>query len=298
MNDNDCVRFLQEVLPRLNLRWPGCRKVRGQVCKRLQQRLRGLDLPDVGAYRQFLAAHPAEWDRLDSFCRISISRFYRDRRIFENLTREVLPVLFASTRETGAPVRIWSAGCASGEEPYTLALLWHFRFHGRAPMPPAITATDIDALLLARTRAACYPESSLRELPRGWRANGFTRRGGAWCLRPEFKNSIEFLQQDIRSEAPAGPFHLVLCRNLAFTYFAEPLQRGVLARIDTVLAPAGFLMIGGKESLPADQAAFALFRGKRSLYRKLSPGGGTDTSAALPGSRSTPRPAGPPFPRR
>jgi chemotaxis protein methyltransferase CheR len=278
MNDDDCVRFLQEALPRLNMRWPGFRRVRSQVCKRLQRRLRELALPDLAAYRQLLGTHSDEWDLLDSFCRISISRFYRDRRIFEDLAQEVLPVLVRPARGTDGPVRVWSAGCASGEEPYTLALLWHFRFPDQNRIPLSITATDLDPVLLTRARTACYPESSLRELPRRWRVEAFTRRNDVSCLRPEFKGSVEFLHQDLRTEAPAGPFHLVACRNLAFTYYTEPLQREVLTRIAAALTPAGFLMIGGRESLPAGQTTIALLSGKRGLYQKLSPDGGRDTS--------------------
>jgi chemotaxis protein methyltransferase CheR len=269
MKDEECVRFLQEILPQLKLRWPGFRKVRRQVCKRLTRRLADLALPDLPAYRRFLAAHPEEWDVLDSLARIGISRFCRDRGIFEELAREVLPEIVHRARERGGPIRIWSAGCASGEEPYTLALLWLFRCRDRTGLELAIIATDLDPVLLARARTPCYPESSLKELPRQWLAAAFQRQEDRLCLQPAFKAGVEFRQQDLRAEAPPGPFHLVACRNLAFTYFAEPLQKEVLARIAESLAPEGFLMIGGKESLPAGQKLFAPFLGKRGLFRKI-----------------------------
>lgn len=278
MKDDDCVRFLQEVLPRLDLRWPGFRKVRGQVCKRLARRLIELDLPDLAGYRQLLATRPAEWEILDSLCRISISRFHRDRRCFEELAGEVLPEIVRQAQATGGPVRIWSAGCASGEEPYTLALLWHFRGHDRAGPALSITATDVDPVLLARARTGCYPESSLRELPGPWLAAAFSRRDASFCLRPEFTAGVEFIRQDLRDGAPAGPFHLAACRNLAFTYFAGPLQHEVLARLAAALAPGGFLMIGHTEALPAGQELFAPFRGRRGLYRQISPASGKNTS--------------------
>ena len=77
MKDSDCVDFLQWALPRLGLRWPGFRKVRKQVCKRVDRRLRELGVPDAKTYRDFLEKHREEWSVLDSFCRIPISRFYR-----------------------------------------------------------------------------------------------------------------------------------------------------------------------------------------------------------------------------
>ncbi len=93
MTDSECTRFLQEALPRLHLRWAGFRKVRKLVCKRVARRLRELGLPDLAAYRAFLESHPGEWDVLDGFCRIPISRFYRDREVFASLEQDVLPAL-------------------------------------------------------------------------------------------------------------------------------------------------------------------------------------------------------------
>src|SRR5687767_9866085 len=93
MKDAECAGFLQEALPRLGLRWPGFRKVRGLVCKPIGKRLRERGLADLCDYRAYLEAHASEWERLDAFCRIPISRLYRDRAVFAGLEHEVLPVL-------------------------------------------------------------------------------------------------------------------------------------------------------------------------------------------------------------
>ena len=85
MNDADCVEFLQWALPRLRMRWAGFRKVRGQVCKRIGRRLKELGLGDIDAYRSYLDKHSEEWEILDGLCRITISRFHRDRKVFECL---------------------------------------------------------------------------------------------------------------------------------------------------------------------------------------------------------------------
>ena len=82
MRNEECVLFLQWALPQLNLRWKGFRRVRQQVCKRIQRRLKELELPDFNAYRFYLKTHPEEWLVLDSYCQITISRFYRDRDVF------------------------------------------------------------------------------------------------------------------------------------------------------------------------------------------------------------------------
>ena len=122
MIDTECVRFLQWALPQLHMRWPGFRKVRKQVCKRLGRRLKELGLVDTDAYRQYLVQQPEEWLILDRLCRVVVTRFYRDKRVFETLVEEVLPELATTALAAGdKTLRCWSIGSASGEEPYTLA---------------------------------------------------------------------------------------------------------------------------------------------------------------------------------
>ena len=171
------------------MRWAGFRWVRGQVCKRLRRRLAALGLKDLSDYRALLAADAPEWRQLDGLCRISISRFYRDRGVWRCLERELLPQLVAQAfARAENRLRIWNVGCASGEEPYTLALMFAF---GDAPMrcEPEILATDTDHHLLVRARRACYPGSSLRELPMKWRT-AFDRSGEEFCLSQEYRTAV------------------------------------------------------------------------------------------------------------
>ena len=119
VNDAECTAFLQWALPQLDLRWPGFRKVRRQVCKRLKQRMRDIGVNDYPAYCTRLEADPSEWQILDACCHITISRFFRDRGIFEVVRRRGLPDIAARARREKREARVWSAGCASGEEPYT-----------------------------------------------------------------------------------------------------------------------------------------------------------------------------------
>ncbi len=146
MKQAECVEFLQWCLPRLRMRWPGFRKVRSQVCKRIGRRLRELDLEDLDGYRRYLESHADEWARLDAMCRITISRFFRDRGVFEALETEVFPALATAARKRGdRALKIWSCGCASGEETYTVTMLWHTRIAPRYPdVGIEVTATDAD----------------------------------------------------------------------------------------------------------------------------------------------------------
>lgn len=269
MNDAECVEFLQRALPRLSLRWSGFRKVRKQVCKRLSRRLRDLGLTDGAAYAAYLEAHPAEWARLDAMCRISISRFWRDRGVFEALAEHVLPDLAQSAERSGtAALRVWSAGCASGEEPYSLSILWSSRLASRFPAVALdIVASDADAGLLARAARAVYPRGCVRELPATLVAAAFEDCDGALRLRAAYRSPVRFLCQDIRQAMPDGPFDLILCRNLAFTYFDAGLQRELLAGLTDRLRPGGYLVVGAHEALPQPTAGFAQIEGALPIYQ-------------------------------
>ena len=184
MSDAACVRFLQWALPRMRLHWPGFRRVRGIVCKRVARRLRALGIADLETYRALLEREPAEWPALEALCAIPVSRFWRDRTVFAALERAVLPELARAARAAGrATLDCWSAGCAGGEEPYSLSLLWHARLAQRfAGLGLRVLATDIDAAQLARAERGCYRASSLKELPSELRAQAFERSGELFCV--------------------------------------------------------------------------------------------------------------------
>jgi chemotaxis protein methyltransferase CheR len=271
MNDSQCVAFLQWVLPRLGLRWRGFRKVRGQVEKRIHRRMHELGLSSLAAYRDYLLAHPEELAAVGQACRVTISRFYRDRAIFDRVFGDILPRL-AEAAVAGAQreLRVWSAGCASGEEAYTVAIGWHIDLAPRFPsIALAIVATDTDSEVLERARRGCYPTSSLRECPAAWKEAAFRWEGELGCVREKLRRGVTFHLQDLREQAPEGPFHLVLCRNLAFTYFDTPLQRDVVARIAARLLPGGALVLGCHEDLPAATPGFAPST-MRGLYERTS----------------------------
>lgn len=269
MKDADCVAFLQWALPRLGLHWPGFRKVRGQVCKRIERRVRFLGLPDAPAYRRHLEADTDEWRRLAALCTVSISRFYRDRAVFDGLAARVLPALAQAAAARGAErLECWCAGCASGEEAYTLALLWQFALLSQFPaLGFGVLGTDVDAALLARAQAACYKLSSFSELPVEWRTRAFERRGELFCLREGFARGVEFERQDMLQTLPERKFDLILCRNLAFTYFGPQLARHALARLLERLHPGGALMLGIHERLPEGAQALPAWPGCRAIFR-------------------------------
>jgi chemotaxis protein methyltransferase CheR len=270
MQDAECVRFLQWALPRLHLRWPGFRKVRKQVCKRLARRLNALHVEDLDAYQQFLSEHPEEWHTLDGLCRVVITRFYRDKLVFAKLVEDILPQLAVAALESDREkLRVWSVGSASGEEAYTLAMLWEELLAPRySQLRLAILGTEIDPCLLERCRQACYPASAVKNLPAVLRDAAFTKTGEVYCLKPRYQTSVRFEQQDIRASLPGDMFDLILCRNLVFTYFDEPLQRSLLQRLLARLRPGGWLVVGVHEKLPVGVEGVSVVSERLGLYRK------------------------------
>ncbi len=265
MKDPDCVKFLQIILPQLQLRWSGFRRVRRQVCRRLRNRFRQLGLEDFASYSNYLLHHPQEWSHLDRCCRITISRFYRDRATFEQLSQTWLKLIQLGEYKQQT-LRCWSAGCASGEEVYTLKLIEHFRLSHLKSLH--ILGTDLDEYLLSRAKRGCYPQGCLKELPSSWIAQAFDRNQ-EYCLKSAFCEGIEFQQQDLRSQMPDGLFELILCRNLALTYFDRSLQIKVLKNICQRLGAKGILVIGKKESLPIESSNQFTQLCSGGIYQKI-----------------------------
>lgn len=270
VKDDHCWHFLLSVLPRMGYDTDGFRKVRGQVCKRIARRLRRIQSSSLDEYRSRLAADPNEWTALDHLCRITITRFCREWPAFEQLRDDVLPELAAAAERNGrTALRAWSAGCGGGEEPYSLRILWDLEIAPRYPSATLeIVATDADSAMLRRALDATYRRGTLREMPDTWVRQAFDATGGEFRLRPAFRRGIHFVRQDIRHEMPDGPFDLVLCRYLAFTYFDSAGQRATLHAIANRLRPGGVLMVGRKERPPDGAAGLEPANPKLGLWRR------------------------------
>ena len=251
---DDYIAFLQRNLPRLGYRWAGFRKPRGQVIKRIARRIESLELQGVREYEAYLHSNADEWKQFDNLCRITISMFYRDRRVFEDIRDDVLPSLAQLAVSRGqAHISCLCAGCCSGEEPYTLKIVWELAVRPQVsgPLKLQITAIDSNQELLDRASAGLYAPGSLKDLPQQYKDQAFGLTSGGYVLKERFRQGIEFIKSDIRHDlVDNGPFDLILCRNLAFTYFDDESQAGVLDKLVSILRPGGFLVIGVHERLP------------------------------------------------
>jgi chemotaxis protein methyltransferase CheR len=262
--DDDCLCFMRWALPRMGLRPRGFRRPRRQVCRRIRRRAAELGLDGLAAYRERLLADPGEWAVLDALCVVTITRFFRDRGVFELLGVEVLPEVRRAALDAGRPaVEAWSAGCAAGEEAYSLVLL-----PGGEP-PLRVLGTDTSEDLLGRARRGCYGESSVKEVPAGLRAAAFEERDGLICVSDLLRRGVRFLRGDVREPPPGGSFDLVLCRNLVFTYYEGERLLFAARVLRDAVRPGGALVVGAHEALPPD--ALAGLEGwfpERGVYRR------------------------------
>jgi len=265
-----CTSFLRWALPQLGKRWTGFRPVQQQVCRCLTARLIALGLRSFDAYRDYLQEHPDEWDFVDACCRITISRFYRDAPVFDQLQDHELPRLIA---HAGGTLHCWSAGAASGEEAYTLAILWHEVLLPRQQDHRVrILATDAQAHMLKRATTAVYAGGTLKELPEPLVRLAFDRAAGpegtVYSLKPRYRAPVHFKRHDVRTPPPMEPFHLICCRYVLM-YFDADVRRRCLGYLTDRLLPGGVLVLGKRDPEPPDDVPLQPIDRALRLYRRV-----------------------------
>lgn len=239
---------------------PGCLR------RRIAVRMRARGVHTYEQYARVLDVDQAEYDRLLDALTINVTKFYRNPETWDLLAARVLPRLWERGR-----ARCWSAGCASGEEPYTLAilLLEAASALGAAPLqPPPIDATDFDLCSLARADAGSYPETAFDEMPGRLIERYFC--GRPRTVRPEVRQLVRFRRHDLIREAPPDPpYDLIMCRNVVI-YFDRPTQEGLYARFAEALTPGGYLVLGKVETLLGEvRGRFALEDARERVYRRV-----------------------------
>jgi len=241
--------------------------------RRLAVRMRACGAHTFGAYAEVLDAVPAEYDRLLDALTVNVTRFFRNPETWALLGRRVVPELWARPR-----VRVWSAGCATGEEAYSLALL--FAEHaaaGDGPGAPAsaaalarlrIDATDLDPDAVAIARRAEYPAAALADVSPALLARWFSGEPPRRVV-PALARRVRVQVHDLtREPAPAPPYHLIVCRN-AVIYFDRATQERIFTAFADALVPGGRLLLGKVETLigPA-RARFDLEEPRERLFRR------------------------------
>ncbi|NLC57814.1 MAG: protein-glutamate O-methyltransferase CheR [Armatimonadetes bacterium] len=240
---------------------------RSSLMRRVSQRLRMVGVAGFAQYRDYLEAHPEEFARLFNTVLINVTAFLRDREAWDYLSTAILPRILAA-KGANEPVRVWSAGTASGEEAYTLAMLLAERlgregFAARA----RIFATDVDGEALAHARHATYSQSAVEGVPPSLRARYFTRANTSFVFDPEVRRGVIFGRHDLVQDAPIAHLDLLVCRN-TLMYFNIETQNHILSRFHFALNEGGYLFLG-KAEMPLTRASlFTPVSVKERVFRR------------------------------
>ncbi len=240
-----CDSEFRQLLDYFDRPWSGYRKVRKGVKKRIRRHMKGLGISTVRQYILILERQPEERTIFEGCLRVTISRFFRDRFLWSYLEEQVVPELTDSFPDR---LNIWSAGCANGEEPYSLAITLDVMQKG---MMSSILATDANNVSLNRARQGIYNRSSLKEVSEELRRRYFVKdpAKGEFCIRSFLKKGIVWQNHDLLSHPPNGPFHLILLRNNLLTYHQGAALQVTLKGIVESLVPGGYLIFGSHEQL-------------------------------------------------
>ena len=230
------------------------------VYSRLVKRLRTLGLDSFGEYCALVAAPAGGEERRQMLTALTtnVTRFFREPHHFEHLKTAVLPALLKEARR-GGKVRLWSAACSTGQEPYSIALTILSLMPDAAGLDVRILATDIDPAVLAEGRAGVYDEASIAAVPSNLRQRWFTRAsedegGNGWRVADEARRLVAFRELNLIGSWPMkGRFHAIMCRNVVI-YFEDDTQAKVWNRFMPLVEPGGHLYIGHSERLTGEAA--------------------------------------------
>ncbi|EME67857.1 methylase of chemotaxis methyl-accepting protein [Paramagnetospirillum caucaseum] len=217
------------------------------LLRRLEKRKSVLGVASDEAYQALVRRDPEELRVLQHLFLVSVSSFFRDRESFRVLERVLAGII--AEKPDGEPIRVWVPGCASGEEPYTLAIILSELRGGLGRTHPVrITATDLNPEALAMAREGVYRKTAFKETDETLRDRYFLPRGQHYEILPEIRGCVTFEQRDVLVGTPPGDLDLVSCRNLLI-YMKSLLQDSLVKVFHRCLRPQGLLFIGPSESL-------------------------------------------------
>lgn len=238
------------------------------ILRRLKRRLAATGSATLADYDRYLQDHPDEEDQLVASFLIKVTDFFRDPKTFAYLRDRVLPRLIAAARQRGAALRIWSAGTATGEEAYSLAVLVSDLLgDGPERIAVRIFATDLDAAAVAFARRGIYPAAALEHLTGDLVARYFTEANGEYEVDKAVRDLIVFGQHDLAKLPPFPRVDLVLCRNVLM-YFTPELQQRVLQAFAFALRGDGYLVLGSAETASPLPEFFSTEQARLRIFRR------------------------------
>lgn len=262
MDDNQ-FRLL---IDRFGYSWEGYRRVRKGVKKRLSRHMQTIRCRNVKDYINLIERISAERSNFEHLMTVSISRFFRDKELWTTIKEQILLELFRNKSRT---IRVWFAGCASGEEVYTFKILWEALRFADTQLPDIhIIATDMNPEYLNRAKQAVYTLSSMRNVGDAIRSTYFIKQSqGRFAVRAEIKTGIIWQIHQLLSDPPEDTFDLIFIRNNLLTYYADRVKIPAFKRVANQLATGGFLVIGRNEDLPDDLGELTPWQNSRTIFR-------------------------------
>ncbi|MBI5555059.1 MAG: protein-glutamate O-methyltransferase CheR [Elusimicrobia bacterium] len=248
-----------------------CRQYRESYLKRrFGVRLRAWKIATFTDYVSILDQHPEEYNKLFDDITINVTQFFRDITAYDTFDKTVLPLVLAAKKKTQSNIiRIWSCGCSSGEEPYSIALCLADRLGTKINnYSITIFGSDIDDLSLNRGRAGIYGAASLENAPADIVAKYFVQDGNKFAIKDEIKSLVKFIKHDFIREEPFKNLDLVFCRNVMI-YLTREMQTRLLVNFYKSINAKGFLILGKVEGLmSANEGLFERFNITERIYQK------------------------------
>jgi chemotaxis protein methyltransferase CheR len=230
--------------------WDLTRFKENYLRRRVGARLRAVGAESWDAYAGVLATDAQELDRLKDRLTVHVTEFLRDADVWEALRADILPQLMAAA--AARPVkelRVWSAGCSSGEEPYSLAILGLLAAREQGlGVRVRVMASDLDPSVLARAEAGTYSAAALRLMPAAWTQEFFVPAGDQWTVGAQLRQAVSFRVLDLFSSPPPPHLDLLLCRNVMI-YFSRDLQQRLLRSFHQALRQGGIFVTGKTETI-------------------------------------------------
>jgi two-component system CheB/CheR fusion protein len=238
------------------------------MSRRIEKRMGTIGVKSYSDYIDFLEVHPNEFAELFNVILINVTAFFRDPETFEYIRNTIIPDV-VSTKQPDDPIRVWSAGCASGEEAYSIAILLSESLGPQAYRDRVkIYGTDIDEDALSVARHATYTEKQIEAVPPPLREKYFDHASSRWSVQKEHRRSVIFGRHELLDDAPISRVDLLLCRN-TLMYFNQEAQSRIVSRFHFALRDGGYLVLGKAEMLLNFSAVFETLDIKRRVFRKV-----------------------------
>lgn len=238
------------------------------IVRRLRGRMGATGHTSLVAYAKQLETDGEEYARLISSLLIKVTEFFRDPKVFDHLRTHTVPMLIEAARKEGRQLRLWSAGCSTGEEAYSLAIVLLEALGEDKVLDVRVFATDIDSAAIAFARRGLYPPAALKKVPPAIRERYFVTSDGGYEVARSLRALMTFGEHDLGARAPFPRIDLILCRNVLI-YFSLPMQRAALETFGFSLRDDGRLVLGPSETVAAMPAPYVEEQGRLRIYRRV-----------------------------